>query len=252
MNHRLIRRLAGMAIIAGAAALGLSSPAHADYKLFVSDGLGDTISVNGTTGVFSSTGAISGLSVTTTPLGTIVAVATIAGNQITVTSGFSKPVIGSPSNPEMDLNTQITKTGGAASTLTFSLTDTGFGNAAVRNFLATFGGTNNGATSTLKASIDGTNTEFGQPAASTVTVGPFSTPSFGGPSGTVEANFPTVTNPYSMTLMTTVALAAGASSQSSDGHILVGTPEPAAAVLALSGVPALGALWLRRRRRAAV
>jgi hypothetical protein len=247
VNHRLIRRLAGLTVLVGTAALGLAPQARADYILFVSDGVGDSVTVDGTTGTVTTAGSATVNSVSTSPAGLIALNATINSVHTAISSGFSKPLLGSPTNPEMDLNTSVTKTGGAASTLTFSLTDTGFGNAAIRNFLATFGGTNNNATSTLKASVDGTNTEFGAPAASTATVGPFSTASFSGQS---IANFAPVSNPYSMTLTTTVALAAGAASQSSDGHILVGTPEPAAAVLMLIGLPALGAVRLRRRATA--
>jgi uncharacterized protein (TIGR03382 family) len=243
-----IRRLAGVAMLAGIAALGFSPQAHADYKLFVSDGAGDTVTVNGTTGVIMTTGTVSGVVAVTTPLGHLHLDAVINGVHITSTTGSSKPILGSPAAPEMDLTTSVTKTGGPASTLTFSLTDTGFGSGPTNTFLATFGGTNNGSTSTLRASVDGTNTEFGAPAASSLTLGPFSGASF---AQTLGTTFPTVPNPYSMTLTTTVALVAGAASQSSDGHILSAAPEPGTVALALSGLPVLGLLWARRRRLSA-
>jgi hypothetical protein len=238
------RRQFGVAVL-GVAALALllagTGRADAGFKMMLSDSL-DGASV---------TIADNGLGDLNPALGVITFSGTVGEFAINVTSGLSKPVLGSLSLPQMDLNSLDTKlAGSAADTLTIKLTDTDFVPfSGLGTLTTTAGGTLAGSVTSMKvqAFLDPTNTEFGTPgpgAQLTFSTSPFA--------GSNSVGFGPLAAPYSLTMVETITAGAGAGSISFDNHLFVtNAPEPAS--LTLLGLGALGLLgygWRKRRQAA--
>ena len=168
---------------------------------------------------------------------------------VNVTTGLSKPVIGSVAFPEMDVNS-VNVSSSAGGTLDIFLTDTDFGPLPGQNvsgiaFSQNIGGTTSGTVRT-EAFADPGNGEFVQ----TYSLGSqfFNTSPFsGGISGSTPA-FPDATSPFSLTQWATITHT-GAGSTSFD-YELKPVPEPATMLLSGLGLLGLG-VYLRRRSKKA-
>lgn len=165
---------------------------------------------------------------------------------ISVTSGITKPLIGGPTDPQFDLNYQVTYTGTGTGDLFLLFSENGFtlepglwtekfsattdtGTASARSW----GGSDN----TIR-SISGANL--------------FSGSNIGGPgafSGLVSGAFDPSVNPYSLTVG--VALQGFTTGATGSGDLkldIAAVPEPASLILLGTGL--LGAAAARRRKQA--
>jgi len=165
---------------------------------------------------------------------------------INITTGVSKPVLGTPLEPRMDLNSlNISTTGGGG--LTIELTDTDF---LIPNldysakFVATIGGVASGTIS-YESYMDANNAEFATTTSLTDS-GDL------GPGGFTTENIantgPLGGTPYSLTQVIKINhLSAGSNTSfnaSLQGHPI---PEPATMLLFGSGLVCVG-FWCRRRK----
>jgi hypothetical protein len=233
--------VAALGVAALALLLAGTGRADAGFKMMLSDSLDGasvTIADNGPGDLNPAVGAI-------TFSGTVGEFA------INVSSGLSKPILGSPSVPDMTLSSLNTKlTGSAADTLTIKLTDTDFAPFFDAELLAMdAGGTLSGSITSVKlqAFVDPTNTEFG-------TLGPgaqltFSTSPF---SGSSSVGVGPLTAPYSLTIVDTITAGAGAGSINFAHDVeVIPIPEPASlTLLSLGALGLLGYGWRKRRQAA--
>src|SRR5690349_3179629 len=126
-------------VTTGAAAIPVLRLTTADGSVVVGDGgVGD---------LAPQSGAV----VLSSPLGTSWAV--------NVTTGLSKPLIGSANQPYLDLNSVNVSSVGGPAWLEIELTDTDFTEQTGAGFLAAIGGTTNGSVS-FKTYFDASNTAF--------------------------------------------------------------------------------------------
>lgn len=171
-------------------------------------------------------------------LGSVTYVGSVGVFDINVTTGISKPLVGSATEPILTLNS-VNTSSTAAGTLKVRMTATDFTGPVGAGLAAPldFGGTTNG-TAALDAYVDSSNAAFGMatPAGSLGAFGP-------GPFDDSSASIVSATGPYSATLEATIVHAAPLDITSFGGQLRV-VPEPGS--LALIG---LGALLVGRRRR---
>jgi hypothetical protein len=160
---------------------------------------------------------------------------------INVSTGITKPILGSASFPEMHLNSVNVST--APGTLTIEFTETDFTNfASIPAFLMQFGGVTDGTIS-YSAYLDNNNTAFGQGTL----IASSQLHSNGAFAEEFASNIVPSDEPYSLTQVVTITHGAGTLDTSFDAT-LQAVPEPGAATLALIGI-AIGGLSFMRRRR---
>jgi len=236
LKTRWARGIPAIAILAGLAVLATPAPADAAFKLMLSDTAGTTPVTITDQGAGDANPAV----------GAITYIASFGPFTITVSTGLSKPILGSPSSPSMDLNVVVAKLAGSpADTLTLRLTDTGFSPIGPGTIDQQVGGTNTATTDTFRSFKSLTNTEFGTDGPSTSLL-TFNTPAF---SGTSSGAHGAINSAYSMTLVATIAAGAGAASSSFDLAAQNQVPEPATMLAALAGLPFAGLMARRARRR---
>jgi PEP-CTERM motif-containing protein len=178
-------------------------------------------------------------------LGVVIYSGTVgSGWSVTVTTGISKPILGSPSEAHMDLNTVAVGVGD----LIIELSDTGFfgvpsGVTSGGLLIGSVGGTT-GATSTAAfTAYKSTTGELFAVGTPSVDLGPYGGPSF---SGTAITPHGPLASDYSMTLKASVHHTT-VGTTSFDFEVKNTVPEPATIVLLGGGLLALGLGSLRRR-----
>jgi hypothetical protein len=254
------------AVLAGIAMTGLAPPARADFEVMLNYG-GATITLDGTTQTVSASGGAS----------TSGAIITYKAGQIKVwnltispngsSGGFTIDATIAQSNSpgvnnvatiglsSLDITNQTGVNGN--STLTITTGDTGFTQPTGSNTVgvtstisATAAGTNSAdATVIFHSYVDTTNKQFGTQAGTpgiTFTVTPGNSNhdnSFAFLSGQPI--------PYSITQVAQITLANGDALTDGSSGTTVTAPAPASMMLALSALPILGGVYLRRavRRR---
>lgn len=203
--------------------IGLAHQARADLEVMVTDGIHapGTANDSATPGSASYSG-------------------TIGNFDVKITEGTGFPVIGSPSNPILDL-TSLDITSAAGGTLTAEVTETGFTSTyAGEIFLSEITGVYVNSSATMNTYLDTTNADFGMGT-------PLSSGLFDNQSGTVSA--PVVSGAYSLTEVITIS--ANPSSLSSIDAGIIGAPEPSSLSMLAVALLALG-WYLPSRRRAVV
>jgi hypothetical protein len=198
--------------------LGTTETSHASLILSLSDGT-TTSTVSSTSGIAWFFGGIGAF----------------AAN---VTTGVSKPLVGSAFQPVLDLNS-IDVTAGSGGTLTIELTDTDFiGNGGLAQFLNTVGGTFSAGSGTFSTFLDCGNTPFGQSTLLTS-----QTVSGNPATGTASTYATTCNGQYSLTQVAVLTLP-GNAIYSGDSDLIV--TEPTTTILFGVGLIGLG-LALRRK-----
>lgn len=174
----------------------------------------------------------------------------VVGNfNVNVTTGLSKPLLGSGNVAKMDLSSVDVSTTSSTDTLRILLSDQNFDpNSDGGFFTANVGGTlASGSSAVFKAWVSGTNALFSK-AGPVLTLGTFNTTSFSGSNSTFV--IPTVL--YSMTLQADLTNPAGARlSDSFDFSVTAPTPEPGTLALLGAGLVLLG-VGARRRQQSSL
>jgi hypothetical protein len=219
---------------AGALALFATPAANAIPTLKLSDGVTTVIVGDGSGGDLSA------------PVGSVTFIGVIGTWIVNVSTGISDPILGSPTDPHMDLNSVNVNVSGGAGTLTIWFSDDFFGPTS-QSMDASIGGTINlapGSTLNYTTYASGTNALFAE--TSPLTSQSFTAGSF---SGDASGSFPTspFPAPYSLTQKVEINHSAqgstsfNASQQVPDGGTTV----------ALLGFALLGVEGLRRKLRLA-
>jgi hypothetical protein len=162
---------------------------------------------------------------------------------LTVTTGFVTPLIGTSELPMLNLNSVGVSSSGSGGTLTIMFTETGFGSIAAPLFETKVGGTNRGAVS-FNTYVDNTNTAFGTGTL----IGNLGATSSGAFSGSTSAIF-NPSDPFSMTAVATITHGSGKKASSFGLSVNV-APEPISYALFIIGGALLGSRhYLTRKKR---
>lgn len=241
VNKTMKRIKLNAAILSAALVIGAASVSQAVPTIRISDGVNTVTLADNNPGDGSP---IAGFVQYTAPAGTF------AGWSVILTAGVTKPVIGSATSPELDLNWQITRTAGAGSgTLTICFSENGFNLASPMAMTTSMGGTL-GTSAANQARVRtyyaGNNTVLADTSLMTDTT--FNGPGAfnGSPVAVVPAD-PTVA--FTVKLELTQFGGANGEVTSGDIHLRpVGVPEGGSMVTLLgTALLALGAFAARRK-----
>lgn len=225
MKTGIIKRLSFAAVVAGLG-IAMAMPAQATLSLRLTSGGSMATVVDGDAdGVVVFNGGLGGTNWT-----------------VNVTTGISKPTLGSATAAVMDLNSvNVSSTGGGS--IMLELTDTDFMTSSPSSFQMEIGGTTRGSL-TYSAYLDAGNGAFVQ-GTLIDTLGPFAPVAFSGSANGGGPFFQAL--PYSLTQIVNITHTA-AGQVSSFNAELRAVPEPGS--LALFGMSIFGfGLALRRRLR---
>jgi len=243
-----------MAILAGLAMAGLASPAQAAFEISVYvNGVNQGVSASGSNTAFFAIGSVTGfnynISSFTNWSGTPASgvESNTANNQITVTAPITTPetvtiVISesgwvAPTGPLALSSSAGGSIASAAGSLTMSATNQGFVDSSFGNGVA---GLNPAGTSTTLANASATSTP-GNTGTLNYNPSPSTVLAAGGTPFTL-------TQVFTFSAGTGQTVATGSTFDVSGSVSVAPVPVPAGLVLALTGLPCLGAgTWLRRR-----
>lgn len=209
----------------GAVALGLTGVAQAVPTLRLTSGANTITITDG--GAGDSNGQV----------GAVTWIGSLGSWTLNVSTGITKPILGSSGNPHMDLNSVNTSNSAVATSLTIEFSDTGF--TAIGSGSTNIGGTTLGNV-TYQTYWSASNAALAKDNLMT-------SQAFGGPafSGSATGSGPNV-NLYSLTQVVTISHGAG-SGQNSSFDAEVRVPD-SGSTIALLGA-ALATLGLISRRR---
>lgn len=228
----LLSAVAGF-FAAGVVTVGQVSEADAALMLRLTSGADSVTVTDG--GVGDLDGVANGLISFNSALG-----GSVGNFNVNVTTGISKPIIGSPQFPQLDLNS-VNVSGSGAGSISIEVTDTNFTVSGNALFASDVGGTTQGSVS-VSTFVDDSNTAFGQ-ATSLADLGPFSGPGTQAFSGS-SANYATLAPFSSATIVALITHTEPGQITSFDAAITVDAP----GTLALLGIGLVG-LGLASRRR---
>jgi hypothetical protein len=221
--RHMMKRVGGVLVLAAAISAMTASDAQAAQMLRLTQGASSVQITDG------------GVGDSNPFAGAITFIGSVGSYFLNVSTGVSKPVLGSAANPHMDL-ASLNMSGSGM--LTIEHTDTDF--VGTGPFAMHIGGTTNGSVS-YAAYFDSTNAAFGTGSAID-SLGPFGGPAFAGSGGGGNA----VITPYSLTQVVTLTHT-GFGISSFDAELI---PEPATLALFGLGLIGVGAATSRRLRRA--
>jgi len=228
-----------VAALAFAGVVGTSTKADAAFMAAICNDLactgGDDILVTDN-GAGDTIGALGAINFSTSAF----------GYSLLVNTSQSKPIIGSATQPQLDLNYTVTSSSGATagSSVFLYASDTDFLGAGTHPFTLTLGGTNSDAgTVTGRAWGGSSNTALQFSGANLFgTLGPFATSNY---SGAATGTYTSI-SPYSLTIGVAVA---GLANGTATGDLnLKVVPEPAS--MTLFGLGLMGFGVASRRRKA--
>ncbi|SRR5581483_10303740 len=224
VKHLFFGTIATVALISGGA-----RPSDAALMISLSDNNG-----NSTTITDQGVGDLNPL------LGGVTFIGSVGNFLLNVTTGTSKPLIGSAAFPAIDLSSVDVTSLSGGGTLTLNLTDTGFtGTGNPVAFVSQIGGAQGvGGTLSYKTFLDCGNTAFG--TSTPLSTQNFSTTPFAGARIT---NTTLCSSTYSLTEQVVLSLGP---SEATSFNANLAVPEPA--TLTLFGVGLLAFGWLSRRK----
>jgi hypothetical protein len=207
---------------------------HAAASIKISDGINTPIVIADGSGSDSNAAT-----------GVITWIGSIGVFDINVTTGSTKPVLGSATLPELDLNNlSINSTGSGNLWVEFS--DTGFGPLppSYSSFITTVGGTSDDTTEFFSY-VDASNTLFGT-ATQVGNLGPYVAGQDNDPFSGVTSGSASPSSPFSMTSVAKITHGSDGMNTSFNLNVVV-VPEPLSSSLFIVGAATLGFRRFRKK-----